>query len=205
MTDGSSDKVLTVILTWVIRELLPNASIQSKFADLRKLSNPPRSLEDRMLSALKGYPCEILFIHRDSENQPLDKRKNEIMEAWNKVRKPNQKNSVVAVIPVRMSETWLLCDAEAIKAASGNPNGRVNLKMPSIKRLEDESNPKKLFHSLIQRASELKGRNLTKLNVHRSVHLVAEYTKDFSPLRNLPAFQKLEEEIKDVLNKYYPS
>ena len=203
LADGSSDEVLITILMWVIRKELPNVFIEPKFADLRRLPKPPKSLEDRMLAALKYYPCDILFVHRDAETKSPNERELEVGDAYEEIKRLNHKNEVVAVVPVRMSETWLLSNTDAIRAASGNPNGKIRLKLPPIdSRLEEVPSPKKLLHSLMEEASELRGRNLAKLNVRQAVHLVAEYTEDFTPLRNLPAFRKLEEDLKTVLSNY---
>ncbi len=110
---------------------------------------------------------------------------------------------MICVVPVRMTEAWLLIDEPAIKTASGNPNSDENLDMPDLKKLESEKNPKKTLHDLIKMASKLKGRNLDKLNIHQAVHRVAENINDFSPLKNLSAFQELENEVSGNLNDQY--
>lgn len=110
---------------------------------------------------------------------------------------------MISVVPVRMTEAWLLIDESAIRTASGNPNSDEILDMPDLKKLESERNPKKTLHDLIKKASKLKGRNLDKLNIHQAVHLVAENINDFSLLKNLPAFQELEHEVSENLNDQY--
>jgi hypothetical protein len=50
--------------------------------------------------------------------------------------------------------------------------------------------------------SGLKGRHLNKFNVHQCVHRVAEFIENFGPLRQLPAFQALEAEIKSLLSDW---
>ena len=42
----------------------------------------------------------------------------------------------VLVIPVRMTEAWLLIDELALRRAAGNPNGRNPLDLPALKDLE---------------------------------------------------------------------
>jgi len=99
-------------------------------------------------------------------------------------------------------ETWLLIDADAIKKAAGNRNYRGSINLPSLKTLEKENQPKELLHRLLREASGKKERNLKKFNIDKTVHLVAENIEDFSPLRDLAAFQAFENELKKVVDKY---
>ena len=64
LSDGSSDKVIINILEWLIKQYILDASVSVEFVDLRRLLNPPKSLEDRMQAALDYYNCDILFVHR---------------------------------------------------------------------------------------------------------------------------------------------
>ncbi len=199
LADGSSDEILIPIISWVLRQHYPNILIQAEFASLSRLRKPPKKLEDKIIHAIDLYPCDILFIHRDAENDSYEERRKQIAEVWSSVKSQLPTKQIVGVVPVRMSETWLLIDELAIKTASGNPNSDEQLSLPSLKKLESESNPKKLLHDLIKKASKLKGRNLEKLNIHQAVHLVAENMNDFSLLRNLSAFQELENEVSKTL------
>jgi hypothetical protein len=202
LTDGMSDKALMNIINWLFNDLIPDMPIQSQFADLSRLPDPPRSIDLKMSKAIEHYPCDILFVHRDAEksdNETFGLRCKEIQENFNKADANDTK--LVKIIPVRMMETWLLIDVEAIKFASGNRYGTKNLRLPSIQQLENHSSAKTTLHTLIKQASGLKGRRLDKFNIRHAVHLVAENISDFSVLRNLNAFKSFETDVKDVLVK----
>jgi len=141
------------------------------------------------------YPCDVLFLHRDAEGQGRERRLQEIQEgvAASSVARACPH---VPVIPVRMMEAWLLIDESAIRKAAGNPNGRVALKIPKVRSLEDEPDPKDVLYALLRVASELTGRRLDKLNVRKCATKVADYIEDFSPLYNLEAFRALELDVK---------
>ena len=93
-----------------------------------------------------------------------------------------------------MQEAWLLTDESALRKAAGNPEGRQRLEMPDLKTLEDLQNPKQVLHQLLREASGLQGRHLKRFRqeVRSRVHLVAREIDDFSPLRELTAFQYVE-------------
>jgi hypothetical protein len=51
----------------------------------------------------------------------------------------------------------------------------------------------------LESASGLRGRHLRRLNLPSRTHRLAELIRDFSPLRRLPAFEALEEDVHRVL------
>lgn len=104
-----------------------------------------------------------------------------------------------SVIPVRMLEAWLLFDEVAIRKAAGNPGGKCQLNLPNLRRLEEIADPKNELHSVLQQASELTGRRLKKFNVYEKIFRVADLITDFSPLRQLSAFQALETDIQQAI------
>ncbi|MFN9861081.1 MAG: hypothetical protein ACK556_23840, partial [Pseudanabaena sp.] len=143
LTDGSSDRALARILDWLLRIYLPHMPIQSQWANLGRLPKPPKTLSDRIVAALDLYPCDLLFIHRDAEREPINARVEEINSAMVIVQsKMTDSITTVPVIPIRMTEAWLLIDEKAIKTAAGNPRGKQILSMPAINRLETIPDPK---------------------------------------------------------------
>ncbi len=195
IADGSSDKSLKSIIDWTLDDLFPGIVFNGVFADFRSLPDPPVSLSEKIHMAEVYYPFHILFVHRDAESiEPyiIEQRKSEIAKSLNE----KQSDITVCVIPVKMMETWLLIDKEAIKKAAGNRNYHGTLELPKIKNLESEAEPKQLLHQLLKEACGLKGRNLKKFNPHKHIHLLADYIQDYSPLRKLAAFKAFENEQK---------
>lgn len=202
LSDGSSERALRPILTWLLRQYT-NCAIQDEWADLRRLPNPPSKLSDRVKLAIKLYPCDLLFVHRDAENQEYNLRVTEIRKAIAELGEL-MKVPFVCVVPVRMTEAWLLFDEAAIRKAAGNPNGKQQLRIPPANKLEELSNPKEILYELLRNASELSGRRLKKFNVHRAIHRITELIDDFSPLNELSAFRALKEEILSIVEIFRP-
>jgi len=202
IADGSSDAVLLKIIKWVLDDLYPQLTCEGSFADFRRLPNPPKQLNDKVQFAKLYYPYNILFVHRDAESTTKDKivdqRRHEIrMQLYEYDRE-----KTVCVVPIKMMETWLLINEDAIKKAAGNRNYRGDIDLPSLRTLERVNHPKEYLHTLLRNTSGVKNRNLKKFNVDQRVHLVADYIEDFSPLRSLSAFQTFEEDLKAVVGNY---
>jgi hypothetical protein len=199
VSDGSSDRALLPILSWLLMEQGVLFPIQAEWADLRRLRNPPRTLAARIEHSLDLYPCDILFVHRDAEigvdRQSYQQRRNEIIDALANINLAQI--PPICVVPVRMMEAWLLINEAALRRAAGNPNGETPLNLPTIVNLENIPDPKEVLYLLLRVASELRGRRLKRFEERRSARLVAEYIDDFDQLRALPAFRALEADIEE--------
>lgn len=199
LSDGSSDRVLIPILTWALRrQISASVPIQSASADLRRIPNPPRELSERIEKAIQLYSCNLLFVHRDAEGQSAGQRFIEIDEAIQQIRDVHLPRHI-GVVPVRMMEAWLLINENAIRQASGNPNGQDHLELPNCTDLEHIPDPKHVLCEALKTACGLGGRRKRQFRVSQAIQRIPDFIQDFSPLRQLRAFQKLEEDIRSVL------
>ena len=197
VSDGTSDRALLPILSWLLRDCCGSLPIQPALADLRRLRNPPRSLVERIRRSIELYPCDLLFVHRDAEGAAFEDRLAEIKTALSEsiaTSKP-----AICIVPVRLSEAWLLIDESALRHAAGNPNGNVRLDLPTPDRLEQLPDPKQVLHDVMRRASGLRGRRLASFNRRLHRYRVADWVDDFSPLYRLSAFQLLSADLKQVV------
>jgi len=200
LADGTSDRALLPIIDWTLRQHFPDVVIQRQWADFSRLKNPPltRQLPERIQQAITLYPCDWLFIHRDAERESIADRNQEIDEAWRTVGKLAENKRLISLIPVRMTEAWLLLEEQAIRTASGNPSGQQSITLPPLRNLERLPDPKQNLKDLLRQSSGLTGRRLQKFNVPRAVQLVAENVQDYSHLRSLPAFLIFEEAVQTL-------
>ena len=199
LSDGPSDKALMPILTWLLRQHFPNLPIQSRWSDLRRLPRPPRELHDRIRSSIELYPCDLLFVHRDAETTSLEERLSEINQAILNASIDSQIPAVICVVPIRMTEAWLIFDINAIRQAAGNPNGTVPLNLPTLSEIESIPNPKRVLRDILRTATELGTRRRRRFDTNIAVQRIPECIEDFSSLRSLSAFIALEEELKRTI------
>jgi len=202
LSDGPTDKALMPILKWLLQRRLVNVPIQPHWADLRRLRRPPRELHEKIQKSVEVYPCDLLFVHRDAETASLGDRLTEISNAIAKAGTTTALPLFIGVVPVRMTEAWLLFDTNAIREAAGNPNGTVHIDLPAIGTLEDLPNPKSRLHALMLEAAGLVSRRKRRFDVNSAVQLIPEYIEDFSPLRALPAFSSLENRVTATINNH---
>ena len=158
LADGSSDQVLVPILQWLLDN---HCNSITRLRVANPLQTASRGLQERISAALDLYPCHVLFVHRDAERDEPANRQQEVERAWHSIEREQH---LVTIVPVRMTEAWLLVDAAAIRTAAGNPNGRVRLDMPDLDRLEQLPDPKALLFDLLARATELGPQRLQKFS-----------------------------------------
>jgi hypothetical protein len=201
ITDGPSDRALIPHLKWLLNQNGIDLPISFQWSELRHLRKVPRSLSDKIEKTLELYPCDILFIHKDAERDDPLAKKQEVMTAVGKINFPTGLPPIVCLVPVRMHEAWLLFNESAIRRASGNPNGRVQLDLPKLKTVENLPDPKEILYELLRTASGRAGRRLKQLNVQHSASQISQFIDDFSPLRILKAFQRLETELSETIKR----
>lgn len=119
LAEGPSDKALLPILRWVLGSASP-VPARIEWIDTSSFARRPSTLREEVDAAKIVCPCDLLFVHRDADKQPPQWR-------YDKISQSVGDQVHVAVVPIRMTEAWLLIDAEAIRAASGRVSGIEDL------------------------------------------------------------------------------
>lgn len=198
VVDGSSDQVLKPVIEWLLQQHLPvGAAFDVVVARLPPLPRP----QERLRRSWEAFPGDVLVVHRDAEKESLAVRQAEIA-AWvaTSFQLPPP---YIKVVPVRMTEAWLLLDESAIREAAGNPNGTVPLPLPPVKRLDSLPDPKKVLLELLQTATENTPRRQRSFNARQAIHRLAEFQQEigFHALRALPAFAAVEHEVQTLVHR----
>jgi len=141
----------------------------------------------------------LLFVHRDAETTSLEERLSEINQAVSNASVDRQMPAVICVVPIRMTEAWLLFDINAIRQAAGNPNGTLPLNLPALSDIEGLPDPKRILRDKLYAATELGAHRKRRFDTNIAVQRIPECIEDFSSLRSLSAFVALEEELKRTL------
>lgn len=195
VADGSSDRVLLPFIEALTDSHCPDPFV-AHFAD----GLPPgaRTIGDRIKAAISLYPCDMLFVHRDAESEDAVTREAEIRRG---IEGLASKPSLICVVPVRMTEAWLLTSEAAIRAAVGNPNGTALLNLPPVARIESVDAKEALFRAL-EAAKDLGARRRSRFRPESYRHRVAELFQDMDSVRRLTSFQHLESQVSAFFSTY---
>lgn len=203
VADGSSDRLLKPILEWLLSQHLPpGSSVNIQVPDWGRFPAPVPTLPKKLLAARDFFTADVYFVHRDAEkNASWQERRAEIDQHVQKVLSTGTR--YVPIVPVQMTETWLLHNEAAIRETAENPNSNQSIALPALKKLETLPDAKMHLLNILRDASGLTGRRLRKFeaNERRRLHRLAELQQEqgFAILRALHAFQMLEAEIKTLI------
>ncbi len=202
VADGSSDRLLKPILEWLLSQHLPpNSTINIQVPDWGRFPRPVPTLPAKLLAAKEFFAADVYFIHRDAEKTANWQERSAEIDA--DVQRLDASLTYVRIVPVQMTEAWLLHNEMAIREAAENPSGRDRIALPTPKKLESLPDAKLHLLGILREASGLTGRRLKKFEAHerRRLHRLADLQQEqgFAVLRALPAFQKLEQEIQNLI------
>lgn len=155
-----------------------------------------KDLSSRMRAGLRlmGSSVDIVICHRDADNQGHGARKREMEGALSAMGAPSM---LVPIIPVRMTEAWLLLDEAAIRTVAGAPGGTNDLALPKKSDVERVADPKAVLKASILRAAQVTGRRRARLDERFSSHRrqLLERLDCFCPVAELPSWKRMLAEI----------
>lgn len=198
--EGTSDSGITTHISRIVGDHGHSAVITDPLAD--RLPPPPRKTVAAKLQAVKdlGGAYDLVAVHRDADNAGRPPRLEEINSA---IRLVMPDTPGVPVIPIKMTEAWLLLDEAEIRRVAGSPNGKAKLELPSARDVELVRDPKEVLRNKLEVASELSGRRL-KIFRHRfSEHrrqLLDRINPD-GPIREVQSWCDFNEDLASGLDR----
>lgn len=195
VAEGTTDANLIPIINWALKQSADVQIPEGVRAEFWRLRTKPDGMIEEMVKAVDLFPCDVLFVHRDSDKGKPQARHEEIRTAFGKaeIQMP-----VIAVVPVRMLEAWLCFSESAVRQAANNPTGTVKLNLPSLKQVESRPKPKNDLREALLVASETTGRRRNKFDTSAAFWRLVDCIEDFSPLRKLPSFQLFEKSLVNL-------
>lgn len=187
--EGTSDDALVPLLQdMLVRQGLAEVAGQGR--------NYPGSTMERLEAiCAEDAAVDLVFVHRDADSRSSVERRQEIAEAVMSL--PALTCPVVPVVPVQELEAWLLVDEAEIRRVAGRPRGGMDLGLPKLSAVEATHSPKEVLRSALALASPATGRRRDRQSArfgHQRRTLLERLDVD-GPVRRLPAWRQLEEDI----------
>ena len=139
-----------------------------------------------------------MCIHVDADDRTDTKAFNErINPAFEAIRKAETElcKNLVAIVPVQMTEAWMLADKELLKRQLGTNKNDEELGIN--KNPEDFSDPKHIIESAIRVARNQKPqRRRCELTISELYQPIGQQIK-LNKLDTLPSYQKFKEAVRN--------
>jgi hypothetical protein len=192
--EGSSDKPLADIVETLFAER--GQALRLSTPDLSTLPHVGKNVRS-MLSAgaqLMDAPFPLAVVHRDADNAGWESRREEVERA---LSGSEIDCKLITVIPITMTEAWLLLDENEIRVVAGNPNGRNNIALPQIHEVEGIADPKSLLKASLLSAASPRGRRRDAVAKRFSQHRrqLLERLDPNGPVTQLSSWRRLVADI----------
>lgn len=206
-TEGSTDvRFLDGVIKKTLDELAFKCSgdVETDLIPI-EISKVNLGFNEQVLNAAKiakDKGVEILFVHVDaddiSDNSAFETK---IIPAKNKLNLIDNNTvckNIVAVIPIYMTESWMLADKELLKSEIEIAESDINLGIH--KRPEEINNPKLVIESIIRKSKETQTKRNRKRGLEISdLYQIIGLKLELTELEKLPSYMKFKNSLQEVL------
>jgi hypothetical protein len=159
---------------------------------------------DRILrSAKEAKWAHILCIHADSDaNNDENVMQNKITPSFQAVEAElgHICKNLVAIVPIQMTEAWMLIDKELLKGEIATTKRSQELGLPRPNQIENITDPKALIEEAMRRAySDLPKRR--RRPIISELYTPISQKVPLSELLKMPSYEKFQKAARDGLRK----
>jgi len=154
--------------------------------------------------AKEEYDVLMLFVHTDADcNDDSIVFNSKILPAKTFLEEQVDKlvcKKVVAIVPVQMTEAWMLADKNLLKDEIGIDGTDIDLGIH--RRPEEISNPKAVIENIIRlsKESQVKRKRRSGLNISDLYQIIGQKI-ELSELESLPSYNKFKSSLREVLKE----
>ncbi|KAF0250032.1 MAG: hypothetical protein FD167_568 [bacterium] len=145
----------------------------------------------------------VLCIHTDADDiadtNAFDYKISPAFTSINNMREDNLCNNLVAIVPVQMTEAWMLSDKRLLKSEIGTSKSDIEL---GIHRPpEDYSDPKQAIEEAIRIArQDLPRHRRRELSIGELYSIIGQKI-ELDMLANLPSYQKFKAAVRNAFRR----
>lgn len=209
-TEGTTD---IRFLESVVKTTLENIAIECSGyieteLEIIKIEKSGLSFNQQVLKASEkaknDFEILILFIHTDSDNRDdSNVFNNKIIPAQELVQQQEDEavcKKIVAIVPIQMTESWMLADKELLKNEIGIEGS--DLELGIHKNPEEIVNPKAVIENIIRisKENQVKRKRNKGLTISDLYQIIGQKT-DVSKLEKLTSYMKFKNSLIEKLRE----
>jgi hypothetical protein len=209
-TEGTTD---IRFLESIVKTTLENLAIECSGyieteLEIIKIEKKGLSFNQQVLKAAekakKDFEILILFIHTDSDNSDdtnvFNTKIIPAKQLINQQKDDNVCKKIVALVPIQMTESWMLVDKELLKSEIGIDGS--DLELGIHRNPEEIANPKAVIENIIRLSKEnqVKRKRNKGLNISDLYQIIGQKT-DISQLEKLASYMKFKNSLIEKLRE----
>lgn len=197
LTEGPTDqRFLAPVIQRTFDQLVREANFSIDVEALIYICKSTVAAATSFKELIEGY--DIVCIHVDADKQPLkevnDTRYIPVVDALNTVA---SKTKFVPVIPVRMTEAWMLADETLLKEELQTSKSYSELGIS--KEIEAIADPKKIIVKAIKIADQSRTKKQRNQLVIGNLYEPFGQEVNLTQLERFPSYQKFKEAARQAL------
>lgn len=204
VSEGTTDqRFLPNIIKRTFEELSFECKGEIEVYDIEIIEKKGTSFIDNVLNASKDYSwLNILCIHTDSDDiSDKDVLNNKINPTIEKVKTLDENNNcknIVFVVPIQMTESWMLADPELLVEEIGTKKTVQDLNLPTS-LIENISDPKQKIMDCITKAlAEQTSRRKNSIKISDLYSPISQKIS-LNTLKNLSSYNKFRDNCIESL------
>ena len=202
-TEGSTDeRFLGTIIEKTFESLLFDSATEIEIHSPVPVSATGQSFSDKIkLIAVTYNYFHVICVHCDSDfksdNEVLSRKINPAFELVNKTDRACK--NLVAVIPIQMTEAWMLADIDLFLAEINTDKSCTELDLPcKASQIESIADPKTRIQKALLKAQRKKSRRRSKLKISDLYTPLSQNLKQ-QELEQLPSFKTFKKAARESL------
>ncbi len=154
-------------------------------------------------SCMEYYYIMVLCVHLDADSTTDDKvfanKIKPAQDALSELDESEYCRILTAIVPVQMTEAWMMADKELLKKEIGTSKSDEHLGID--KKPEAYSDPKKTIEDAIRTAREdLTKKRRRELKIDELYSLIGQKTS-IEKLNQLPSYSKFKDAVRDAYKR----
>jgi len=160
-----------------------------------------RRVEQILAAARRAREYHALIIHADADAPTAEKALNERIGPGVKIVQSaaDACHNLVPLVPIRMTEAWMLVDAKALREVIGTRLDANMLGLPAYAyQVESEIDPKRKLREVIDTALSYYPRRRRRLGIGELYEPLARLIR-IEKLRKVPAYEQFMVDLTEAL------
>jgi len=204
--EGATDKgFLPVLIQRTVQQLLEEKGrsvidVSEPFVIDIDADEASRQADRILVAARRAMGYHALLIHVDSDYPQPDRAMRErVQPGLDLVQQSSEQlcRDLVPVIPVQMTESWMLADPDTLRAVIGTDATSAELGLPHLHEVESLADPKQRLQQAVRTAG-LRRRTPRKIEVGTIYRPLAERLS-LQELQRVPSYQRFTGDMLAVL------
>ena len=202
-TEGSTDvRFLTSIIKRTFEDVCFECQGELEVLDIQNIRINKGTFPEDVINAAHNSGIMILCVHTDADDSAdTTVYQNKITPALKAIENCSEDicKNIVPIIPIQMTEAWMLADKNLLKREVGT--GKNDNELGIYKDPEEYADPKETIKAVIRIANQERTKRHRKDLTISDLYLRIGQSISIDKLKNVPSYFKFQINVREALKR----